>query len=76
MCLIVKKQVGYRVGSYVDVLLASPFVSLTIAKRIRLCEHCFVVALFSVMYVYYFQISCPYILPRDKQRKRYNVTEL
>ena len=58
-CLTVKKRVGYRASSYVDVLLVSPFVSLTIAKFIRLCEHCFVVVLFSAMYV----ISCPYILP-------------
>ena len=61
-CLTVKKRVGYRAGSYVDVLSVSPFVSLTIAKFIRLCEHCFVVVLFSAMYV----ISCPYIIPRGR----------
>ena len=72
-CLTVKKRVGYRAGiNYVDVLLVSLFVSLTIAKFIRLCEHCFVVVLFSAMYV----ISCPYILPCEEQRKPYNFTEL
>ena len=59
-CLTVKKRL--RAGSQVDVLLVWPFVSLTIIKFIRLCEHWFVVALFSAMYVYYFRISCPYIL--------------
>ena len=39
----------------VDVLLFSPFVSLTIAKYIRLCELSFVV-LFSAMYVHHFRI--------------------
>ena len=45
-CLTVKKRVGNRAGSQVDVLLVSPFVSLTIAKFICLRVHCFVVVLF------------------------------
>ena len=35
-CLSVKKRVGYRAGSQVNVMLVSPFVSLTITKLIRL----------------------------------------
>ena len=40
-------------GSYAVILLVSLLVSLTIAKFITLNERCFVVALFSVLYVPY-----------------------
>ena len=48
--------------SYTVILLVSLLVSLTIAKFNGLSVHCSVVAHFSALYVYYFRISCPYII--------------
>ena len=41
-------------------------VSLIIAKFISLSERCFVVALLSALYIYYFGISCPCNFHIDK----------
>ena len=49
-------------GSYAVILLVSPLGSLKIAKFNGVRVHCFVVAHFSALYVYYFQISCLYII--------------
>ena len=56
-----QSELGTGRGSYAVALLVSPLVSLTIAKFVSLSERCFVVALFSALYVYYFQMSGLYI---------------
>ena len=53
-----QSESGIGWGSYAIVLLVLPLESLGIAKFIDLSECCFVVALFTVLYVYYFRISC------------------
>ena len=58
------------------ILLVSSLGSLTITKFNGLNVYCFLVAHFSALYVYYFRISCPYIIARDNLRKRYNFTEI
>ena len=71
-CLTIKKQVGYRAGSYAVVLLVSPLMSLKIAKFIRLCEHCFVIALFQLCTYTTFEYPVRIFFHVDKLRKRYN----
>ena len=63
-CLTVRQIASWVQGggSYIVILLVSPLGSLTIASFNSLSVHCFVVAHFSVLYVYYFRISCPYII--------------
>ena len=65
-------------GSYAVILLVSSLGSLTIAKFNGVSVRCFVVALFffAALYVYYFRISCPYIIARGQLRKCYNFTEI
>ena len=46
-------------GSYAVILLVSLLGSLKIVQFNGVSVHCFVVAHFSALYVYYFQISCP-----------------
>jgi len=60
-------------------LLVSLFLSLTIAKFIRLCEHCFVVVLFfsyvrTGMYTT-FEYSVRVFFHMEEQRKPYNFWE-
>ena len=57
-CLTVPKASWVQESSYAIILLVSPLVSLSIAKFNGMSERCLVVALFSALYVYYFQISC------------------
>ena len=57
-----KSELGRGPGSYAVILLVSPLGSVTIAYFNRVSVHCFVVALFSALYVYSFQISCSYII--------------
>ena len=61
-----QSELGTGRGSYAVILLVSPLGSLTIAKFKGVSVHCFVVALFSALYVYYFRISCPYIIARGQ----------
>ena len=61
-----QSELGMGCGNYAVALLVSPLASLMIAKFIGLSECCFVVVFFSALYVYYFQISCPYISPREQ----------
>ena len=53
-------------GSYTVILLLLPLESLTIAKFNGVSVHCFVEPFFSALYVYYFRISCPYIIARGQ----------
>ena len=69
-------ELGAGWGSYAVILLVSLLGSLTITKFNGLNVYCFLVAHFSALYVYYFRISCPYIIARDNLRKRYNFTEI
>ena len=57
-----QSKLGTGRGSYAVILLVSPLGSLTIVKFNGLSLHCFVVALFSALYVQYFRISCPHII--------------
>ena len=59
--MLVRKQseLGAGQDSYAVVLLVPLLVPLTIAKFNSLSELCFVVAFFSALYIYYFQISSP-----------------
>ena len=57
-----QSELGTAGGSYAVILLLLPLVSLTIAKFNGLSVYCSVVAHFSALYVYYFRISCPYII--------------
>ena len=62
-CLTVNKAIWVQGGgSYIVILLVLPLGSLTIAKFNSLRMHCFVVAHFSALYVYYFRISCLYTI--------------
>ena len=66
-CLTVSKsELSTGWGSYAVILLVSSLGSLSIAKFNGLNVHCFVVAHFSALYVYYFRISCPYIIARGQ----------
>ena len=67
-CLTIHQAsyVGTGRGSYTIILLVLPLGSLTIAKFNGMSVHCFVVALFSALYVYYFRISCLYIITCGK----------
>ena len=56
-------ELGTGRGNYAVILLVSPLGSLTIAKFNGLNVHCFVVAHFSALYVYYFY---PYIIARGR----------
>ena len=64
ICVLDCKQSELGTGwdSYTVILLVSPLGSLTIAKFNGVSVCCSVVALFSALYVYYFRISCPYII--------------
>ena len=55
-CVLDCKQSELGIGqvSYTVVLLVSPLVLLTIGKFTSSSERCFVIALFSALYVYYF----------------------
>ena len=46
-----QSELGTGQGSYVVILLVSPLGSLTIAKFNGVSLHCFVVALFSALYI-------------------------
>ena len=48
-----QSKLGTGWGSYTVIMLVSPLGSLTIAKFNDVSVHCFVVALFSALYVYY-----------------------
>ena len=61
-----QSELGTGLGSYAVILLVSLLVSLMIAKFNGSSVHCSVVANFSALYVYYFQISCPYIIARGQ----------
>ena len=62
-CLTVNKASWVEGGvSYAVIFLVPPLGSLTIGKFNGVSVHCFVVAL----YVYYFRISCPYIIARGQ----------
>ena len=54
-CVLDCKQSELGIGqvSYTVVLLVSPLVLLTIGKFTSSSERCFVIALFSALYVYY-----------------------
>ena len=54
-----QSELGTGRGSYTIILLVSPLVSLTIAKFNGLSER-------SALYVYYFRISCLYIIPHGQ----------
>ena len=56
ICVLERKQseLGTGRGSYTVILLVSPLGSLTIAKFNDASVHCFVVALFLALYLYYF----------------------
>ena len=60
--MVNKVSLGTGRGSYAVILLVLPFGSCMIAKFNGMIVHCFVVALFSALYVYYFRISCPNII--------------
>ena len=63
-CLTVNKASWVQGGgSYAVILFVSPLGSLTIAKFNSFNVHCFVIA---SLYVYYFRISCPYIIARGQ----------
>ena len=64
MC--VQSELGTGRDSYAVILLVSSLGSLTIAKFNSVSVRCSVVALYSVLYVYYFRISCPYIIARGQ----------
>ena len=68
ICVLDRKQdeLGAGWGSYTVILLVSSLGSLTITKFNGLNVHCFLVAHFSALYVYYFRISCPYIIARGQ----------
>ena len=61
-----QSKLGTGWGSYTVILLVLPLGSLTIVKFNGVSVHCFVVALSSALYVYYFRISCPYIIARGQ----------
>ena len=63
--------------SWVQSMVAT-IVSLAISTTyiIIFSESCFVVALFSALYEYYFQISCPDIIHVDKLCEGHNFTEI
>ena len=63
-------------GSYAVILLVLLLGSLKIAKFSGVSVHCNISSFFSALYVYYFRISCPYIISRDSLRKRYNFAEI
>ena len=63
-------------GSYAVILLVLLLGSLKIAKFSGVSVHCNFSSFFSALYVYYFRISCPYIISRDSLRKRYNFAEI
>ena len=66
-CLTVNKAWYLQGGvGYAIVFLVSLLGLLTIAKFNGLSVHCFVVALISALYVYYFRISCLYIIARGQ----------
>ena len=56
ICMLECKQseLGTGRGSYTIILLVSPLGSLTVAKFNDVSVHCFVVALFSALCLYYF----------------------
>ena len=58
ICMLDRKQSKLDIGqgSYAVILLVWPFGSLTIAKFNGVSLHCFVVAVYSALYVYYFRI--------------------
>ena len=64
ICVLDSKQneLGTGRGSYAVILLVSLLGSPMIAKFNGMGVHCFAVALFSALYVYYFRISCPYTI--------------
>ena len=67
VCLTIKRsELGTGWCSYTVILLVSPLGSLTVAKFNGVSVHSFVVALFSALYIPYFQISCPYIIARGQ----------
>ena len=68
ICVLDRKQSELSAGwgSYAVILLVSSLGPLSIAKFNGLNVHCFVVAHFSALYVYYFRISCPYIIARGQ----------
>ena len=69
-CLTVNKarylQLGQ--GSYAVILLVLLLGSLKIAKFSGVSVHCNFSSFLSALYVYYFRISCPYIISRDSLR--------
>ena len=68
ICVLDHKQseLGTGWGSYTVILLVLPLGSLMIAKFNGVSVHCFLVALFPTLDVYYFRISCPYIIARGQ----------
>ena len=61
-----QSELGTGRGSYTVILLVLPLGSLTIAKFNGVSVYCFVVDLFPALDVYYFRISCPYIIARGQ----------
>ena len=55
------------VGTLVSLAISTTFITI-------FSESCFVV--FSALYEYYFQISCPDIIHVDKLREDHNFTEI
>ena len=68
-----KRQVGYRAGSYGNVLLVLPLVLHTLTKFIDLSERHSVVALISATA---FDYPVSIFFHEDKLRKCYNFTVL
>ena len=72
MCLTV--NLGTERGTDVVISLVSPLGSVKIAKFNAVSVYCNFVAVFSVLYVYCFRTSCPYIIARGQST--YNFMEI
>ena len=58
-----QSELGTGLGRYPIVLLVLQLVSFTIANFIGVSERYFVIL---ALYVYYYRISCPHIIPRGQ----------
>ena len=71
-----QSKLGTERDSYTVTLLILPLVLLTIAKFNGLSECCFVVALFTALYVYCFEYLVHILLQVEHLHKCYNFMEI